>query len=110
MQHLPDSIQRERLHTADYSESSAMVQTGFIAQEVEQVCRDLGYDFSGLHVPGSDVDNYGIAYASFVPVLVKAVQEQQAIIAAQRVSIDDLQARMAVMESAILQMASSGRD
>jgi hypothetical protein len=43
------------------------VQTGFLAQEVEQVCKKLGYEFSGLHVPESEVDNYGLAYGSFVP-------------------------------------------
>ncbi len=81
MQNMPDSIQQSRLLSGlavqDYSKSSATVQTGFLAQEVEQVCKKLGYEFSGLHVPTSDVDNYGLAYGSFVPLLVKAVQEQQ---------------------------------
>jgi hypothetical protein len=110
MQHLPDSIRRERLTTADYSESSAMVQTGFIAQEVEQVCRDLGYDFSGLHVPASDTDNYGIAYASFVPVLVKAIQEQQATIEALQAkadAYDALSARLEALEARIAQLVAA---
>jgi hypothetical protein len=38
----------------------------------------MNYTFSGLHSPENDTDNYGIAYGSFVPILVKAIQEQQA--------------------------------
>jgi hypothetical protein len=113
MQHLPDSLLRERIATADYSESTAMVQTGFIAQEVEQICRDLGYDFSGLHIPTSNVDNYGIAYASFVPVLVKAIQEQQATIEALRADIGrvaELEARLARMEAALMRESSPPQD
>ena len=74
---LPDSIRQQRLADTDYSQSTALVQTGFLAQEVEQACKDLNFTFSGLHVPTSEVDNYGLAYGSFVPLLVKAVQEQQ---------------------------------
>jgi hypothetical protein len=83
-----------------------MVQTGFIAQEVEQICRDLGYDFSGLHIPTSDADNYGIAYASFVPVLVKAIQEQQAtieVLQAKADAYDALSARLDALEARIVQ-------
>ena len=77
IQNMPDSIQQRRMEGQDYSKSSAIVQTGFLAQEVEQACKDLNFTFSGLHVPESEVDNYGIAYGSFVPLLVKGMQEQQ---------------------------------
>ena len=77
MQNMADSIRQRRMAGQDYSKSTAQVQTGFLAQEVEQACKNLGYQFSGLHVPESEVDNYGLAYGSFVPLLVKAVQEQQ---------------------------------
>ena len=78
MQYMPDSTQRRRIEMQDYTASTAKIQTGFLAQEVEQVCKDLNFTFSGLHIPESDVDNYSLAYGSFVPLLVKAVQEQQA--------------------------------
>lgn len=81
---LPDSLQQRRVSVTDYSKSSARIQTGFLAQEVEQVCKELGYEFGGLHVPQSHTDNYGLAYASFVPLLVKAVQEQQVEIVQQK--------------------------
>ena len=50
--------------------------TGFIAQEVESVAKDLGYSFSGVDAPKNDQDFYGLRYATFVVPLVKAMQEQ----------------------------------
>jgi len=55
-------------------------QTGFIAQDVEQLAKATGYDFSGIDVPMDSRALYGLRYADFVVPLVKAVQEQQAII------------------------------
>ncbi len=64
--------------------------TGFIAQEVEQAALALDYDFSGVHRTGKGVDMYSLSYASFVVPLVKAVQEQQELIDAQRMEIASL--------------------
>ncbi len=105
MQNMPDSIQQSRLLSGlagqDYSKSSATVQTGFLAQEVEQVCKDLNFTFSGLHVPESEVDNYGLAYGSFVPLLVKGMQEQQTIIEAQKEEIDLLKSQLDKITAAL---------
>jgi hypothetical protein len=99
MQNMPDSIRQRRLEGQDYRESSAIVQTGFLAQEVEQACKDLRFEFSGLHVPTSAVDNYGIAYGSFVPLLVKGMQEQQVVIEAQTGKMEKLEAENAAMKA-----------
>jgi hypothetical protein len=64
-----------------------VLQTGFIAQEVEKVAHDLGYDFSGVDKPKSKGDFYGLRYAEFTVPLVKAVQEQQNIIDSLRKEI-----------------------
>ena len=48
-------------------------QTGFIAQDVEEKAKSIGYDFSGVNV--DEVGIYGLRYAEFVVPLVKAVQE-----------------------------------
>ncbi|MDR0733978.1 MAG: tail fiber domain-containing protein [Dysgonamonadaceae bacterium] len=48
------------------------VQTGFLAQDVEDIAKSIGYDFSGVDVSGGI---YGLRYAEFVVPLVKAVQE-----------------------------------
>lgn len=49
--------------------------SGFIAQEVEQVAQQLGYEFSGVEAPADSSHLYGLRYAEFVVPLTKAVQE-----------------------------------
>ncbi|MEP7143183.1 MAG: tail fiber domain-containing protein, partial [Ferruginibacter sp.] len=51
------------------------VYTGFVAQEVEKIADNMGYDFSGVYKPQNETDPYGLSYADFVVPLVKAVQE-----------------------------------
>ncbi len=99
MQHMPDSIREQRLAELCTYRSDEAIQTGFLAQEVERICNDLGYTFSGLHVPESDVDNYGLAYGSFVPLLVKAIQEQQTEIEELRAINMDILTRLTALES-----------
>ncbi len=71
--------------------SSNIVESGFIAQEVEEVMQNTGYDFNGLIVPkNTETDNYKISYEKFVVPLVKAVQEQQEIIESLQQQINDL--------------------
>jgi len=64
--------------------------TGFIAQEVEEAARRIGYDFSGVDTPENENDFYGLRYAEFVVPLVKAVQEQQEMIIIQNQTIAEL--------------------
>ncbi|HJW30793.1 MAG TPA: tail fiber domain-containing protein, partial [Saprospiraceae bacterium] len=97
MQELPDSVRAKRLASMEFNPSEEKTQTGFIAQEVEQTCKDLNYTFSGLHVPENKTDNYGIAYGSFVPVLVKAMQEQQAQIEEMKEIIQGLKAEVSAL-------------
>jgi len=70
--------------------------SGFLAQEVERAAMECGYDFSG-------VDNasgvYSLSYAQFVVPLVKAVQEQQAMIQEQNALIEELKNRIEALES-----------
>ena len=72
--------------------------TGFIAQEVEAAAIKAGYDFSGVDKPKNENDQYALRYAEFVVPLVKAVQEQQAIIASQNKKIEDLIKRLEQLE------------
>jgi hypothetical protein len=69
---------------------------GFLAQEVEVVEKSFGYDVANktnLVVDRIvDQDHYGITYEKMVPVLTKAIQEQQAI-------IDDLKSRLETLEN-----------
>ena len=84
---IPDSLRilkREK-------QKEAIVQTGFIAQEVEQAAQEVGFDFSGVDKPKNEHDHYGLRYAEFVVPLVKAVQEQQKTIERQNEKINRLE-------------------
>jgi hypothetical protein len=94
--------------TADYEKSMAqsidekekIVVTGFIAQEVEAAAKKTGYDFDGVIIPKDTAqNNYAISYASFVVPLVKAMQEQQALIQKQQLKIELLEKRVAAIEA-----------
>ena len=65
---------------AHYQSLNKERQIGFLAQDVEQLADSLNFDFHGVDKPKNDKDVYGLRYAEFVPSLVKAVQEQQAVI------------------------------
>jgi hypothetical protein len=62
------------------NEKARIVQSGFVAQDVEKAAKEVGYDFSGVDAPKNENDFYGLRYAEFVVPLVKAVQEQQNMI------------------------------
>jgi len=71
---IPDSLRLKNFEAA----KQEMIQTGFIAQEVEKVAAELGFSFSGVDKPKNSTDYYGLRYAEFVVPIVKAMQEQQA--------------------------------
>jgi hypothetical protein len=82
----------------NYKELSVEVHTGFVAQDVEKVANELGFDFSGVDKPKNEKDYYGLRYAEFTVPLVKAVQELnteniglKTIIENQNTRINDLQ-------------------
>ncbi len=56
------------------------LHTGFLAQDVEKIAKDLGYEFDGVHAPANNKDHYSLAYSQFIMPLVKGMQEQQVII------------------------------
>ncbi len=59
----------------DYSASKNIRRTGFLAQDVEAICKELDYDFDGIHAPKDETGKYTVAYSQFVMPLVKSVQE-----------------------------------
>jgi hypothetical protein len=99
MQAMPDSIkEKHMLSDEDYLESSSIVRTGFIAQEVEAAAKKVGFDFDGVSTPENESDLYGIRYAEFVVPLVKAMQEQQEIIEELQATVRDLLKRIETLE------------
>ena len=85
----------------------SFINTGFLAQEVEQAAKNSGYDFGGVIRPQHEKDHYRIAYAEFVVPLVKAVQEQQKIIEDQNKKIDQQQQQIDLL---IKEMQSLKKD
>lgn len=71
---------RADLKSNDYS----MKQMGFIAQELEKVLPN------SVHTDKSADAIKSVDYISIIPVLTKALQEQQALIAKQQQEIDEL--------------------
>lgn len=99
MQAMPDSIkEKHMLSDEDYLESSSIVRTGFIAQEVEAAAKKVGFDFDGVSTPENESDLYGIRYAEFVVPLVKAMQEQQKTIEELQATVRDLLKRIESLE------------
>ena len=73
---IPDSVRNREAESL----KEDILQTGFIAQEVEDAAKKVGYDFSGIEKPQNEKDHYSLRYAEFTVPLVKAVQEQQKMI------------------------------
>ncbi|HBP44406.1 MAG TPA: hypothetical protein DD635_00780 [Flavobacteriales bacterium] len=78
--------------------------SGFIAQEVEALANEIGYDFSGVDAPQHDKDVYGIRYSDFVVPLVKAIQQQQEIIDRQESDNEALRSRLDNLEALVNQI------
>lgn len=91
---MTEEARSQHLEGVDFTTSSSVTHTGFIAQEVEQAAREAGYNFDGVHTPASDADNYSIAYSQFVVPLVKAIQEQQTMIEQLQKENAELRAKM----------------
>ena len=80
------------------------VQTGFVAQDVEQAAKKVGYNFNGVNVDESGI--YSLSYAEFVVPLVKAVQElsekndaKDAAITSLQEQVDDLKKEIQKLKS-----------
>jgi hypothetical protein len=95
-EHLNKNRNKNEVAAEDFTKSTAIIRTGFLAQDVEKICADLGYNFDGLHIPDANnpTDNYGIAYSQFIMPIVKAVQEQQVIIETQKTELEQLKSEL----------------
>lgn len=91
-------------YNARLKEVSAAKQTGFIAQEVEAAAQEVGYDFAGVHHPVGEEDHYALGYSTFVVPLVKAVQEQQAMIDEQKATIAAQQRAIETLQEQVHQL------
>jgi trimeric autotransporter adhesin len=95
--HTPDSL---RLRDAE-AKKAGMLQSGFVAQEVEQAANEIEYDFSGIDKPENEKCSYGLRYAEFTIPLVKTLQEQQIMIAKQKARIGSLKRQINEMKERV---------
>lgn len=94
--------QKGKIDTSQWAEKydiEKITQTGFIAQEVAAAAKASSYDFSGVEIPKNDGDLYSVRYSDFVMPLVKAMQEQQTEIEAQKELIKKLEQRLSALEN-----------
>jgi len=75
IQNMPDSIKTLHQTSLDFAPSSAIIHSGFIAQEVDSVADLCGFVSSIVKTPANNTAPYALSYAEFVVPLVKAVQE-----------------------------------
>ena len=93
--HFRDSVRAARspeekaIEAKSRANKEKMLQTGFVAQDVEETAKRIGYDFSGVDV--DEMGIYGLRYAEFVVPLVKAVQELSGTNDAKDAAIASLQ-------------------
>jgi len=100
MLNMPDSL-KTGLKNQDYSLSSRILHSGFLAQDIEKAAQSIGYDFDGLHIPDASnpADNYSVAYSQFIMPIVKAMQEQQAMIEKQQTELEQAKSENANLKA-----------
>ena len=90
--------------SADYPEKydiEKIIQTGFLAQDVETASKSVGYNFSGVEVPKNGQGLYKLRYAEFVVPLVQAVKELSAENELLKQKNNDLESRLKALEEKI---------
>jgi trimeric autotransporter adhesin len=75
VKNLSKNEREKHLSKHDYTESSAIVHTGFIAQEVQLAAKRTKFNFDAVHVPVDANDNYSLAYSQFVVPIIQSIQE-----------------------------------
>jgi hypothetical protein len=110
-----DRIQKNRTSASSQDEAEArrarqqIAHTGFIAQEVEEAAKSLGYDFSGIDAAKTENSLYQLRYSEFVVPLVKAVQELSAQNEAKDAAIVSLQNQIDELKNQMKRLLSSGK-
>jgi hypothetical protein len=80
----------------DWSKDQS-VQTGFIAQELQETLKDEIY-IDGLVSTGGEY--LSVAYQNIIPLLTKAIQEQQTIINDIKTELDNVKTELATLKGA----------
>ncbi len=84
-----------------YQHAYNKLHTGFLAQDVEAICKELGFDFDAVSKPENERGHYSLSYSQFIMPLVKAVQEQQEMIERQQAENTALQQRLEAQQKTL---------
>jgi hypothetical protein len=93
----------QQLKPVDYiriNNTSKTREAGFIAQDVEEALQKVGYQDQGFLTRDSK-GFLELRYNDFIPVLTKAIQEQQLQIQQQNAQIKEQQQRIEKLEKAV---------
>ncbi len=97
-----------QLRPVDYVRKNNEHQTreiGFIAQEVESVLEQLGFEDQGI-LTKDDNGFMSLRYNDFIPVLTKAIQEQQTQIQELKTQNNSMQAQLSALQLLVNQLVS----
>ena len=76
--HKDKNKDKEGNPTIDFTKVNNQIQSGFMAQDIEKLCKEMNFEFGAVDKPDdTSYGIYGLRYSTFVLPLVKAVQEQQ---------------------------------
>ena len=75
------------------------IDFGFITQDIETL---IGTNDNVLGVGGTEERMLSLRYTDFIAPIVKAIQEQQAVIEKQQALIDALTSRLQAVETKLL--------
>jgi flagellar biosynthesis chaperone FliJ len=81
-------------------------EAGFIAQDVEQLFKELGIENEGLLSSGYD-GSLELRYNDFIPILTKAIQEQQQQIESYKSENDNLKSQLQILQEEVEQIKST---
>jgi hypothetical protein len=89
-----DNLMRVRVVNYNLKDNPEQKQIGVVAQELEQVFPGLIYELRDTDKEGEDLGTTtkSVKYSVFVPMLIKAIQEQQSL-------INELQADVAALKT-----------
>ena len=96
-----DSLNQVRIVNYNLISDPENKQLGVIAQELEQIFPNMVDEFPDKDNDGNDLGTTtkSVKYSVFVPMLIKGIQEQQAIIESQSSAITDLTTRLTALEN-----------
>ena len=81
--------------------------TGFLAQDVEKITKQLRYQFDGLHAPENANDYYSLAYSQFIMPIVKSIQQQQSEIQELKLALNAKQDELRTLNERIARLENA---